>query len=243
MEGDGAQGSVPFYRQSGSSQFYTIQNTLLGSSWLIGIFLNYTSSYGLFSSLIQRFGSRVWTQEPTLKPFCTHAPLKIFSVVYTCLPIYSGLLYILITLYISPSCRLLLDPSQPQSCGAVYIKQNIICLVLNLIHNLILYRQICFYDLITDLQVITYFLYYVGNFKGIGKVYSHVFIDSYSREADATPKLMTLSEAIRIFIKQSSNSRGLPFKPHLKSQALKLYKNFFVLSMCPFSLSKVRDLL
>ncbi len=27
--------------------------------------------------------------------------------------------------------------------------------------------------------------YYVGNFKGIGKVYSQVFIDSYSRVADA----------------------------------------------------------
>ncbi len=39
MEGDGAQDLVPFYSQSGSSQFYTIQNTLLGSSWLVGIFL------------------------------------------------------------------------------------------------------------------------------------------------------------------------------------------------------------
>ena len=27
--------------------------------------------------------------------------------------------------------------------------------------------------------------YYVGNFKGIGEVYSQVFIDSYSRVADA----------------------------------------------------------
>ncbi len=27
--------------------------------------------------------------------------------------------------------------------------------------------------------------YYVGNFKGIGKVYSQVFIDSYTRVADA----------------------------------------------------------
>jgi hypothetical protein len=38
VEGDGAQGSVPFYSQSGLSQFYTVQNILLGSSWLFGIF-------------------------------------------------------------------------------------------------------------------------------------------------------------------------------------------------------------
>ena len=36
--------------------------------------------------------------------------------------------------------------------------------------------------------------YYVGNFKGIGKVYSQVFIDSYSRVADA--KLYTDKTAI-----------------------------------------------
>ncbi|WP_341752152.1 MULTISPECIES: type II toxin-antitoxin system RelB/DinJ family antitoxin [unclassified Candidatus Tisiphia] len=37
---------------------------------------------------------------------------------------------------------------------------------------------------------------------------------------------MTLSEAIRIFIKQSINSRGLPFRPHVKKPNLETLQAF-----------------
>ena len=49
--------------------------------------------------------------------------------------------------------------------------------------------------------------YYVGNFKGIGKVYSQVFIDSYSRVADA--KLYTDKTAITAA--DMLNDRVLPW--------------------------------
>ena len=49
--------------------------------------------------------------------------------------------------------------------------------------------------------------YYVGNFKGIGKVYTQVFIDSYSRVANA--KLYT--EKTAITAADMLNDKVLPF--------------------------------
>ena len=55
--------------------------------------------------------------------------------------------------------------------------------------------------------------YYVGNFKGIGKVYSQVFIDSYSRVADAklyTDKTILLLLICLMIACYHGMSQGIP---------------------------------
>ena len=51
------------------------------------------------------------------------------------------------------------------------------------------------------------YLFYVGNFKGVGKVYQQIFVDTYSRVADA--KLYT--EKTAISAADMLNDRVLPF--------------------------------
>ena len=78
--------------------------------------------------------------------------------------------------------------------------------------------------------------YYVGNFKGIGKVYSQVFIDSYSRVADAKnilirPLLLLLicNDRVlpwyepRIPILRILTDRGSEYKGNIEHHAFELF--------------------